>query len=196
MKYYIISSVLLFLTACDKEQVICCVPPPPDRCSEHFEEVQKHLERIKELKLNTWDDRRYSEELDGMLICSSVTGKDSLAIVQLLINEGADIDAGDKDGRTALIRAVLVGNTGVIKFLINEGADIDAGDKDGRTALMQAVLIGNTRVIKFLINEGRANVDAIDNNGKTALQLVEERLSAERKVSENKQTEIVNLLKK
>lgn len=57
-------------------------------------------------------------------------------VVKTLINAGSDINAKDKYGDTALIRAVLFNrNSEVVKTLINAGADINAKNNEGKTAL-------------------------------------------------------------
>ena len=55
--------------------------------------------------------------------------------VRLLIDKGADLDAGDATGETALIYAVRSRRTRVIRALLDAGANIDMADYQGRTAL-------------------------------------------------------------
>lgn len=77
--------------------------------------------------------------------------------------EGADIDAVDEDGDTAIIRARTVEQT---DFLIRAGADVNAKNKFGTTALMVATPEQAVSLIK-----AGADVNAADNNGSTALIL-------------------------
>jgi len=51
-----------------------------------------------------------------------------------LIEEGANIDALDEDGRTPLMMAVESGQGDAVKLLIAEGADVKLTNKDGKTA--------------------------------------------------------------
>ena len=55
-------------------------------------------------------------------------------IVSSLINSGANINAQNNVGETALIRAAWNGHVSVVSTLINNGADIDIKDKSGKTA--------------------------------------------------------------
>ncbi|GAB6178795.1 hypothetical protein JCM14036_01140 [Desulfotomaculum defluvii] len=47
--------------------------------------------------------------------------------VQVLLDEGADINIKGNDGQTPLIRASIVGNAEVVQLLIRNGADVFAG---------------------------------------------------------------------
>ena len=52
------------------------------------------------------------------------------------LSYGADINAQNGQGRTALMQAVLAGNEHLAKLLIEKGADLNRQDADGLTALM------------------------------------------------------------
>ncbi|NIM06561.1 MAG: ankyrin repeat domain-containing protein, partial [Deltaproteobacteria bacterium] len=53
-------------------------------------------------------------------------------------DRGADIDARDNDGKSALIMAALMGHADSVKLLLEKGADVNAHDNGGRTALSLA----------------------------------------------------------
>ena len=61
-----------------------------------------------------------------------------------LLDEGADIDAVDEKGATALIYAVLNTDTNLVKLLVDRGADIDMSTKKGVTA--ESIAKGNNLV--------------------------------------------------
>ncbi|MGA3281386.1 MAG: ankyrin repeat domain-containing protein [Smithella sp.] len=114
-------------------------------------------------------------------------------VVKKLLEAGADINARNKDGVTALMLASGYGRTGlvvtdmkgkmeivnndpvgngnveVVKALIAAKADVNIrSGKNGRTALMGASRFGSLAVIKELIAAG-ADVNIKDNEGCTAL---------------------------
>lgn len=88
--------------------------------------------------------------------------------VKQLIEQGADVDAKNEYGWTALMAAAWWGNTEIVKLLIQAGADVNAENIDGGTALIRAAGRGYTDVAELLIQ-----TDA-DVNAK---QLVKLRLS-------------------
>jgi ankyrin repeat protein len=55
-------------------------------------------------------------------------------LVEALIDIGADLEATDPDGRTALMWAALEGQADIAEILLLRGAEIDVTDNDGGTA--------------------------------------------------------------
>ncbi len=90
----------------------------------------------------------------------------SVEQMKMLIAAGADVNAKDEYGRTALHYALYERQTAMqkIKMLIDAGADVNAEDKEGETPLMHAT----AEQMKVLIAAG-ANVNAKDKEEKTAL---------------------------
>lgn len=86
--------------------------------------------------------------------------------IQSLIESGANVNAKDKDGWTALMAGVrYTTNPEVVEVLINAGADINAKSNGGCTPLMLAAYNNsNSEVVKALINAG-ADINAKDKNG-------------------------------
>jgi ankyrin repeat protein len=90
------------------------------------------------------------------------------AIVRLLLEKGADVEARANNRRTALIGAAGGGHEAVVRLLLEKGADVEARANDGRTALIGAAEGGHEAVLRLLLEKG-ANVEARDNDGWTAL---------------------------
>lgn len=88
--------------------------------------------------------------------------------VRALLAHGADINAADDEGCSALMSAAFDGNVDVSKTLIDAGADVNRSDKDGCTALMNAAKSGSLDVLAALISSG-AELNRTDSSGQTAL---------------------------
>ena len=74
--------------------------------------------------------------------------------VEKLLFKGAEVNAKDKGGGTALIYMSEGGNVNIVKVLIEKSAEVNAKDNFGRTALMIASLNGHADIIKILIDKG------------------------------------------
>ncbi len=94
--------------------------------------------------------------------------KGDTAAVQSLLEAGADVNAKNKDGSTALMKAVR--HTDTIRALLAGGSDVDAKSNYGDTALLEAANIGHTDTVRALLQAG-ADVNAKDKDGYTALTL-------------------------
>ncbi|KAK6514396.1 hypothetical protein TWF506_008791 [Arthrobotrys conoides] len=91
--------------------------------------------------------------------------------IQLLVREGAELDAEDEDGYTPLSRAAITGHTNVAEFLVGEGANLEAeGNIYGQTPLLLAAISGHAAVVELLVREG-ANLKAKDIEGHMPLSL-------------------------
>ena len=100
-----------------------------------------------------------------------VSEKGYVNVVKFLLDRGVDVNAKDKEGKTALISASASTkdhHKDVSEFLIEAGADMNAKDNYGQTALMYASFHNNTGAAKALIEAG-ADVHATNNDGMTAL---------------------------
>jgi ankyrin repeat protein len=105
------------------------------------------------------------DELNEELINNAVIG--DLAKVKSLIRMGADINAKDENGNTALMMSSLEGHLEIVKFLVSKGADVNETDNNGSTPLIET---SSLEVVKFLVSKG-ADVNARNESGYTALLL-------------------------
>ena len=85
--------------------------------------------------------------------------------IRALINDGADLNATDERGDSALIISVFKGNEEIVKLLLDRGADPNIHDKDFPSALMIA---SNEKIALYLIKAG-ASINEKDHNGDTPL---------------------------
>ncbi len=98
-----------------------------------------------------------------------ITIEGHLKTAEFLLNEGADVNAKNDEGNTALILAAQLNKKDIVELLLNKGADVHAANLKGYTALMLAASKGQGDVICPLVRKG-ADINAKDNEGNTALQ--------------------------
>jgi uncharacterized protein len=81
---------------------------------------------------------RYGNDLTALMWAAGhedgVGATAAVAVVELLIERGAAIDAADNRGRTALMIAAERGDDVVVETLVTRGADRTLRDKTGKTA--------------------------------------------------------------
>jgi hypothetical protein len=101
-----------------------------------------------------------------MLAAMARDKEKGMEIAQILIAKGADIEATDSTGRTALMYAAQHGNIGVVEVLIESKANVYAKDKGGLTALSFARLDENVseearkakRIIREILTTGQVRM--------------------------------------
>jgi ankyrin repeat protein len=74
--------------------------------------------------------------------------------VRLLLETGADVDATEMNGLTALQVAAIIGQGTVARLLLEFGASIAAEDAFGWTALHRAARGGHMAVVQLLLEKG------------------------------------------
>lgn len=119
------------------------------------------------------EDESYMYCLPGMRPLHQVArmGNQAVEIYDLLLDNEAELDSKDEDGRTPLFFAVQSDNVYFVQRLIEKGAKVDEVDNDGSTPLHIAT--GNTtdacwEILKFLIGHG-ADLESKDTYGRTPL---------------------------
>ena len=80
--------------------------------------------------------------------------QDVIKTIRFLVRAGANVNAQDNDGWTALVGAANAGNIEATKILIKAGANVNAQDHDGNTTLSIAREAGSTEIVKLLIEAG------------------------------------------
>lgn len=89
-------------------------------------------------------------------------------------DDGADVNAA-VHGMRPIHLAAMIGSQGALAALLRRGASVDARDRLGRTAIYWPAIgtsDDSTSIITRLLDAG-ANVNTIDNNGYTPLDLAE-----------------------
>lgn len=103
--------------------------------------------------------------ITALMICSTKNRPD---LISILYENGANVNAVDLDGWSALHFAAKAGSKQCISILIKYGAIIELSALDSRRALMVAAAAGKLACIQELLDHG-AFIDAGDNTNWTAL---------------------------
>lgn len=108
--------------------------------------------------------------LDDRLLAAAYNG--NADAIQPLLDKGANIDARNYMGNTALFTAAINGKIDMMKLLLDKGASINARGFTGETALGAVVyahsLPNEVEVLKLLMDRG-ADIEAKDAAGQNAL---------------------------
>ena len=91
-----------------------------------------------------------------------VTKRRDVPWINFLLIEGADVNARDREGNSALILAAGQGFTDGVRTLLARRANVNAVNNQGETALIKAVQLRDIATARVLLDNG-ANPDITDN---------------------------------
>jgi ankyrin repeat protein len=128
-----------------------------------------YLDEVDELTRHLDDGARPSDPTTGMDLLSWAARGGAARTARLLLDRGADADAG------ALHAAAGAGSLRLVRLLLAAGADVDRCDPaTGRAPLHEAVAAGPAgevqEVVRALLGAG-ADVNATTSDGATALDI-------------------------
>ena len=95
-------------------------------------------------------------------------GAGDVAAVRRLLSEGADVDAPDARGRTAVTAAAMNEHVEVVAALVDAGADVDLQDTGRNNPLLLAGENGNVGLLREVLR-GDPDLRATNRFGGTAL---------------------------
>jgi ankyrin repeat protein len=91
-------------------------------------------------------------------------------IVTFLLQNNADPNISDEDGRTPLIEAVDREYIEIVNILLSNNADVNKQEKHGNTALVIAINKKNIPIINSILTHS-PNLEIMNNKGETAINL-------------------------
>ena len=144
--------------------------------------MNNNLDEVLEA-LNNGADASAINMMTGQSALIYAANNGNAPIVNLLLENGANVNDQDDEGNTPLMIASERGHQETVKLLIESGANMNAQDEYKRTALMRASEDGRSNVVTTLLKKG-ADVNAKDKWNKTALM----------KASLNEHDDIVKLI--
>jgi|SRR3989344_379139 len=130
--------------------------------------LARYIDNVK-LNINEGYDVNYVDDdtEETPLICMVSTHDTD--IVKLLLTAGANINAADRCGDTALLKAIYVGANKIVELLLTSGANINQANNHGATPLIAAVAKTFIDLVKILIKKG-AVINFRNNMGHIALR--------------------------
>jgi ankyrin repeat protein len=91
-------------------------------------------------------------------------------IVEILLDNGADMKDVEARGLTPLMMACFFGNSDIASILIQRGSDVSSRDKSGYSALWYAAYNKKKRLMNILLRGGM-EINIRDNCGRTVLMM-------------------------
>ena len=111
----------------------------------------------------------HEKNAHGVTALHEAAEKGMQDIVELLLSQGADVDAKDRYEHTPLFKATWFLNWDIALMLLEKGANVNIQDADGHVLLHWAAFQGDREMINLLLSHG-ADVTAKDRDGRTPLE--------------------------
>lgn len=120
--------------------------------SDDFVELPK-IKEIPELSNLNYNEALFNAIEDGRI-----------DLVESLLNNGADPDAVNKSGDTAVTMSILQSDYDLLNLLLKAGADPNKRDNDGTSPLVWTMIVNEPDLAKILIDNG-ANINEVARDG-------------------------------
>lgn len=100
--------------------------------------------------------------------------KGNTAVVEYLLQNGADVNLCSADGTSPLYLACQEGHTDTVRHLLLENyVDVNHRNNAGKSPLHVACLKNHVYIVKCLLNNG-ANINVYDNKGKGPIDIAKD----------------------
>jgi ankyrin repeat protein len=157
--------------------VLCGAPPPALvallslKPRTYLEHIIAEAARAGDVEsLTVWASQGV-RVTSGWPLCVAARGG-RLKAVRFLVRElGADVNQY-WDGYTPLLSATSCGALAVVRCLVELGADIAAVNDEGDNALLKSIFNGHYPTTWYLVEKAGANMDDVDDDGRTAWDLL------------------------
>jgi len=103
-----------------------------------------------------------------------VVSGDPAALIRVLVDAGADVDAKDDEGYTPVLMATEAGNTAVVEALLTHNPKMDVRNKDKKTVLHIAAESAGARHLDKIL-DASPDITLVDGSGRTALGILRRR---------------------
>ena len=138
------------------------IKPPP---ASTMHDLESEIER---LLLNISETCLMNDEGQTAL---HLAAQQDAYLTQKVISHGLHPDEPNVEGETPLMIAVMAENIETSKLLLKQGADVNASNENDETPLHYAARHSKNDSIIQLLLRCKANVEAVDSSGMTALQI-------------------------
>lgn len=147
-------------------------------------------------------DVNYIKDSWTPLICSCFHSKNNIETIQILIENGANVNSKSNTGRTAfmyLVRDVSsLDDLEVIKLLIRKKSQINCQDKSGQTPLMACLEWSSNIFIRYdlvkILLDNKANIYMKNNYNENILDIIEKKKNSDIFMKNNFNENTLNII--
>ncbi|OAQ58099.1 ankyrin repeat domain-containing protein [Pochonia chlamydosporia 170] len=135
--------------------------------------VDSRLNSVFEMLVDTYfaDINLTAGAASETALLRAVSKRHTLLIDFLLREPGIKVNCTDHNGQSALILAVIQGNSRVVERLLSKGVDANHKDKWGQSALTWAVILNIQEVLEPLLDDSRVDLNTQNTSGMTPLSI-------------------------
>ncbi len=87
----------------------------------------------------------------------------NLEIINILLENGADVNAMDNESYTPLMRAAIIGNSKIVEALLNKGAKAESLNLNGESAISQSALSDCVECVNLILSKSDL-INKMDND--------------------------------
>jgi len=154
-------TALFYISGQGQSEIAQFLGVPVTTVKKRLQAARKRLaERMLEMVKDTLQehtpsqDPRFADTVQFFTAFETAAADGEMLLVELLLMDGIDINAPDREGRTLLAWAAQRGRLEEVALLLRHGAAINARDRTGKTPLQRALSAGHRAVADLLRRSG------------------------------------------